>query len=55
MMLEALGMPLTKTVASAHPGNKPETGTEVNEFVDQFVGNKNIVCPLSKLRNCTTG
>ena len=42
-------------VASAQPGGKPLTGAAVNEFVDQFVDSRNNVCPLSTLRNCTTG
>ena len=49
------GMPLTNIVTSIQPGGKPVTGAEVYEFVDQFVDNKNKVCPLSMLRNCTTG
>ena len=54
-MLDVLGMPLTNTVASVQPGGKPLTGAEVNEFVDQFVDSRNKVCPLSRLRNCTSG
>lgn len=54
-MLLVLGMPLTNTVAIAQPGGKFQTGREVNEFVDQFVVRRNVVCPLSMLRNCTSG
>jgi len=43
-MLLVLGMPLTSTVASAYPGGKFHTGKEVNEFVDQFVVSRNVVC-----------
>ena len=55
MMLLVLGMPLTNTVAIAQPGGKFQTGREVNEFVDQFVVSRKVVCPLSMLRNCTKG
>jgi len=54
-MLLVLGMPLTSTVASAYPGGKFHTGKEVNEFVDQFVVSRNVVCSLSMLRNWTRG
>jgi hypothetical protein len=54
-MLLVLGMPLTNTVAMAQPGGKIHTGSDVNEFVDQFVVSKNVVCPLSTLLNCTSG
>ena len=37
------------------PGGNRHTGAEVNEFVDQLVGSRNKVCPLSMARNCTTG
>ena len=52
--LLALGMPLTKTVASAWPGWKLFTAVDANEFVDQFREDRKTVCPLSMLRNCTT-
>ena len=54
-MLLVLGMPLTNTVASAQPGGKFQTGREVNEFVDQLVESRNVLCPHSMLRYCTRG
>ena len=54
-MLDTLGMPLTNTVTIAKPGGKSPIGPEVNEVADQFVEDKNKVCPPSTLRNCTTG
>ena len=54
-MPDVLGMPLTNTVTSAQPGGKWVTGTEMTEFVDQFVDSRNKIRPFSMLRNCTTG
>ena len=54
-MLLVLGTPLTNTVAMAQPGGKFHTGRDVNEFVDQFVVSRKVVCPPSMLRSCTSG
>ena len=55
---EVLGIPLTNTVASAYPGDKPLTGEEAKELADQVVplaqGSQK-VWPLSTLRTCTNG
>ena len=37
------GIPLTKTVARAHPGGKLVTGKEAKEFVCQLVHDRNRV------------
>ena len=50
-MLLVLGMPLTKTVTSAQPGGKFQTGREVKKFVDQLMGSRNVVHPLSMPRS----
>ncbi len=50
-----LGMPFTNTVARAKPGGKPQTGAEAKELVCQLVERTNMVCPLSRARNCTRG
>jgi len=55
MMLEALGIPLAKTVSNALPGGKLVTGVERNELVCQLVDERKRVCSLPRLINCATG
>ena len=53
--LLVLWMPLTKTVASAQPGGKFQTGTELNEVAVQSVHESNRLRPLSRLSKFSTG
>ena len=54
----ALGIPLTVTVSRAGPLGNPVTSREVKVVSLQPMagsGDRKAVCPLSRLRSCTTG
>ena len=46
---------VTDRTLELHEGGKLFTGADANEFVDQFADGKKMVCPFSRLRNCTSG
>ena len=54
-ILDVEAVPLTNTVAKAHPIGKSPIGAEMNKLEFQLVDKVNSICSFSKQRNWTTG